>query len=81
MAGRSAAPGLPPCRPHRLRRTLAELASLHGRTPGQFKAGSQNLGHEDVLTTFRSYGAVSTGRQGDILREMTMDDAVIDDGP
>lgn len=80
-SGAFAAAGLPPFTPHLLRKTLVDLANLHCRTPEQFKAWSQNLGHEDVLTTFRSYGAVSTGRQGDILREMAMDDAVIDDGP
>jgi hypothetical protein len=31
-------------------------------------AWSQNLGHEKVLTTFTSYGAVACGRQGEILR-------------
>ena len=37
------------------------------RTPEQFKAWSQNLGHEDVLTTFTSYGAVSPHRQAEII--------------
>jgi hypothetical protein len=30
----------------------------------------QNLGHEEVLTTFRSYGAVGTQRQGEIIRDL-----------
>ncbi len=34
------------------------------------KAWSQNLGHEDMLTTFTSYGQVSTPRQGDIIRQL-----------
>lgn len=32
------------------------------------KAWSQNLGHEQVLTTFMSYGKVATDRQGEIIR-------------
>jgi integrase/recombinase XerD len=38
------------------------------QTPEQFKAWSQNLGHEGVLTTFYSYGTVANGRQGEIIR-------------
>lgn len=40
------------------------------QTPEQFKAWSQNLGHEDVLTTFTSYGTVPAHRQGELIREM-----------
>jgi len=36
-------------------------------TPEQFKAWSQNLGHEKILTTFLSYGEVACQRQGDII--------------
>lgn len=59
--------GLPPFSPHRVRDTLAELASEHCRTPEDYKAWSQNMGHEDVLTTFRSYGSVPQGRQMDLM--------------
>ncbi len=62
--------GLPAFTPHLLRKTLVDLASIHCRTPEDFKAWSQNLGHEDVMTTFRSYGAVAPGRQGDLIRRM-----------
>lgn len=37
------------------------------RTPEQFKAWSQNLGHEGVLTTLFAYGTVPTGRQREIM--------------
>jgi hypothetical protein len=37
------------------------------KSPEEFKAWSQNLGHEKVLTTFVSYGAVASNRQGEIL--------------
>ena len=38
--------------------------------PEDFKAWSQNLGHEKVLTTFISYGSVGTRRQGEIIRDL-----------
>jgi integrase len=59
--------GLPPFSPHRVRDTLAELAREYCRTPEDFKSWSQNLGHENVLTTFRSYGSVATGRQVELM--------------
>ncbi len=62
--------GLPAFTPHLLRKTLVDLASSHCRTPEEFKAWSQNLGHEDVMTTFRSYGAVAPGRQRDLIYRM-----------
>ena len=38
------------------------------KTPEEFKAWSQNLGHEKVLTTFTSYGAVAAHRQAVLIR-------------
>jgi hypothetical protein len=38
------------------------------QSPEEFKAWSQNLGHEGVLTTFMSYGSVACERQGEIIR-------------
>jgi hypothetical protein len=40
------------------------------KTPEQFKAWSQNLGHEGVLTTFYSYGSVAERRQGEIIKDL-----------
>jgi hypothetical protein len=37
------------------------------RTPEEFKAWSQNLGHEKVLTTFTSYGEIPCQRQGELF--------------
>jgi integrase len=54
--------------PHSLRKTLARLGEQFCKTPEEFKAWSQNLGHEQVLTTFTSYGAVRQDRQGEIIR-------------
>jgi len=61
------AAGLPLYSPHRVRDTISELSKDHCRTPEDYKAWSQNMGHEDVLTTFRSYGSVATGRQIELM--------------
>jgi len=52
-------------------RTLVALGEKLCTTPEQFKAWSQNLAHENVLTTFISYGAVTSNRQADILAELS----------
>ena len=39
-------------------------------TPEEFKAWSQNLGHEQVMTTFSSYGHVATDRQAELIRRL-----------
>jgi hypothetical protein len=44
------------------------------RTPEELKAWSQNLGHEDVLTTLRSYGEVPFGRQEEIIKNLNQQD-------
>lgn len=64
------AAGLPYFNPHSLRNTLVRLAEEHYLTPEQFKAWSQNLGHESVLTTFYSYGEVAQHRQAEIIRSL-----------
>lgn len=64
--------GLPYCNPHRLRTTLARFGGQVCRTPEEYKAWSQNLGHEQVLTTFSSYGSVPRGRQQEIIRDLSM---------
>jgi integrase len=43
--------GLPYANPHSFRKTLAQLGERLCHTPEEFKAWSQNLGHEQVLTT------------------------------
>jgi integrase len=64
------AAGLPYFNPHSLRNTLVQLGETVCKSPEEFKAWSQNLGHEEVLTTFRSYGAVGSRRQGEIIRDL-----------
>ena len=64
------AAGLPYYNPHSLRSTLVQLGQQVCRSPEHFKAWSQNLGHEGVLTTFISYGSVATQRQGEIIQSL-----------
>ena len=59
--------GLPPYSPHRVRDTIAELAKYRCRTPEDIKAWSQNMGHDQVMTTLNSYGSVSPGRQVELM--------------
>ena len=62
--------GLPYFNPHSFRNTLVQLGQEVCKTPEQFKAWSQNLGHEKVLTTFLSYGEVACQRQGEIISDL-----------
>jgi len=62
--------GLPYFNPHSFRNTLVRLGQEFCKTPEEFKAWSQNLGHEKVLTTFLSYGQVASPRQGQIIRAL-----------
>ena len=66
--------GLPYFNPHSFRNTLASLGEKICKTPEDFKAWSQNLGHEDVLTTFYSYGEVSCQRQSEIIQSLSIED-------
>ena len=63
-----ASAGLPYFNPHSFRSTLVRLGQSVCQTPEEFKAWSQNLGHDKVLTTFLSYGQVESPRQGEIIR-------------
>jgi hypothetical protein len=49
---------------------LARLGQQTCRTPEEFKAWSQNLGHDSPMTTFASYGQVDTMRQAEIIRNL-----------
>jgi len=64
------AAGLPYFNPHSFRSTLVQLGQTLCKDPEQFKAWSQNLGHEGVLTTFVSYGGVASRRQGQIMQAL-----------
>lgn len=74
------AAGLPYFNPHCFRDVLVQLGERICTTPEQFKAWSQNLGHERVLTTLTSYGTVPATRQAELIRGLskrgeTQDDA------
>lgn len=62
--------GMPYFNPHSFRFTLATLGEKVCNTPEDFKAWSQNMGHEHVMTTFNYYGPVPDNRQGEILRDL-----------
>jgi integrase len=64
------AAGLPYFNPHSFRNTLVQMGERNCTTPEAFKAWSQNLGHEQVLTTFTSYGRVAPHRQAELIREL-----------
>lgn len=63
---------LPYFNPHSFRKTLVTLGQQLCQTPEEFKSWSQNLGHEDVLTTLYSYGEVQQHRQGEILQQLKL---------
>ncbi|VAW61647.1 COG4973: Site-specific recombinase XerC [hydrothermal vent metagenome] len=60
---------LPNFNPHSFRNTLAILGETLCHSVEEFKAWSQNLGHDGVLTTLYSYGEVQESRQADIFRQ------------
>jgi hypothetical protein len=59
---------IPYATPHSFGSTLAGLGEKRCRRAEDFKAWSQNMGHEGVLTTFTSDGEVSRERQALIMR-------------
>lgn len=66
------AAGLDYYNPHSFRNTLVRLGEQKCSSPEAFKAWSQNLGHEKVLTTFYSYGEVDFERQGTIIKSLSV---------
>ena len=62
--------GLPYFPPHSFRKTLVRLGQEVCIGPEDFKIWSQNLGHEEVLTTFRSYGQVEPERQAKVIKTL-----------
>ncbi|RDH80799.1 MAG: recombinase XerC [endosymbiont of Galathealinum brachiosum] len=61
---------LPYFNPHSFRKTLGKMGQKLCRSPEEFKAWSQNLGHEGVLTTLYSYGDVQLDRQAEIIKHL-----------
>ena len=56
--------------PHRVRKTLAQLGERLCSNPEHFTAWSQNLRHEQVMTTLFPYGEVAPQRQAQLIREL-----------
>jgi integrase/recombinase XerD len=62
--------GLSHFNPHSFRNTLALLSGRICKSPEEYKAWCKNLGHENVLTMFSSYGGISRHRQAEIIRDL-----------
>jgi site-specific recombinase XerC len=59
--------GLPYVNPHTIRNTLTKLGYDLKLSPIEFKAWSQNMGHDSPLTTFNSYGQLTIEQQTRII--------------
>lgn len=57
--------------PHSFRHTLARLGQDLCKTPEHWRAWSQNLGHEHIMTTWNSYGQLPEHRQQEILQNLS----------
>ncbi|UDL87213.1 tyrosine-type recombinase/integrase [Mesorhizobium sp. PAMC28654] len=62
-----AAAGHPDFKPHSFRHTLAQLGSHVCTTPAEYKAWSQNLGHDGALITLTSYGTLPGYTQRELI--------------
>lgn len=62
--------GLQYFNPHLVRDTLIHLAETMCVSIEEFKAWSQNIGHEKVLVTLLSYGEVQENRQGELIKNL-----------
>ena len=62
------AAGLPYYNPHCFRHALARLGEQICPTIEAFKAWSQNIGHEKMLTTLTSYGTVPAAKQAELIK-------------
>lgn len=56
--------------PHSTRHTLTHYAYTLNLTLEEAKAWSQNLGHDDLLTTLNSYGQIARERQGELIARL-----------
>lgn len=74
------AAGLPYVNPHAFRKTLARLGETICRSPEEWKAWSQNYGHDSEMTTFVGYGEVPGHRQAEIMRSLASPAPVTIDG-
>mgnify|MGYP001224215314 CR=1 FL=1 len=68
---------LPDFKPHSIRHMLARIGQERAKTAEELKAWSQNLGHENMLTTFTSYGTVPEYRQKKVIARMVGDQSLV----
>jgi len=66
--------GLDYYNPHSFRNTIVQLGYEYCKTPEEWKAWSQNLGHNSPLTTFTSYGQIEEYNQGEIIKNLSKND-------
>lgn len=71
---------LPYFNPHLFRNTIVQWAEKNC-TPYEFKAISQNLGHEHAMTTYNSYGKLSERAQIEAIANLGNGDADMRDIP
>ena len=64
-----ASAGLPYFNPHSIRDMLVRHIMTLDLPAETLKAWSQNLGHQGLLTTLTSYGAVATARQCELIKQ------------
>lgn len=60
--------GVPNYNPHSFRKTLVRLGLELGLGEAGLKAWSQDLGHDGVLVTLKSYGELPVHRQKELIR-------------
>jgi integrase len=63
--------GLPYYPPHTVRHALVALGYELDLSVKEFKAWSQNLGHESALTTLTSYGTIPVEEQGRLISNLS----------
>lgn len=80
VAGAATAAGVERFTPHALRTTLSIFALGSDPSIEEMKACSQNLGHEHLDTTLRSYSPISVARQGELIRQLATKDLRRDNG-
>lgn len=63
---------MPEYTPHLFRKTLAMYGNDVCKTMEQMKGWSLNLGHENLVTTVSAYMPVSTQRQGELIKGLSI---------
>lgn len=70
--------GLPYSNPHCIRDMIVQLGQTSDLSIEEFKAWSQNIGHENAMITLTNYGTVTDHRQAEIMAKLrtTRDNSV-----